>query len=179
MNSIRLQSIGFILVNMFLTHEAHKSAIHSLFCDADEAHWHAVEVLFRKPWFLATIQEIDSADQGRRISGIDRTVLLTSIDHLLGLSEHTGGSGIQLRAAYVATPGYMNPTRDWCLDRIATVWRTAHVSAPSSELIETTDGNLIPLLPSSKWDGRRESLQLVKRFTSRPRKLRGPPRHPR
>lgn len=174
MKPIRLQSIGFISNAMFLTHEAHKSAIHGIFCKTNESHWHAVEVLSPSPWFLATIEEVDSTARGRSTCSNPRTVLLTSIDHLLGLATHGDDNGIRLRAAYVATPARLNPSKNWGLDRIAAVWQTAQGRTPSSEVLETTDGNLIPLRSTAKWDGKRESLQLIKKLSGRTRKLRQP-----
>lgn len=91
---------------MFITSEFTK--VENPLHDVTEYGWSRVELMLNAPWYFCSF--IDT-----RFEGLNRSLLL---DHIHQLIDMFLDKNIKVREAYIVTPGYVNKSDTWQMERI-------------------------------------------------------------
>lgn len=104
---------------MLLTLDKFRSPISSLFFGAGETCWLSGELSLQQAWYLVQLQEVGEID-AQRVT-CERTVLLFDFRTIEDLLEKSNQSPLRVKAAHIVTPGHMNGTDSWQMERITKV----------------------------------------------------------
>lgn len=105
---------------MFITRDAFRSPMATLFCQAGDSCWIAAELVLPQTWFLVNFEQVDNGEKDG--FAYERTMLFTdfqSVEQLIGANPK---EGIHLRSVHILTPGHVNGTNNWKMDRLSAVW---------------------------------------------------------
>lgn len=135
-----LQSIVFILVNMFITNIAFKSPVSNLLCSKSETYWQAMELALFRPWFMVSYRQTES-DNGQTYE-LGRTIFLADVQSVEGFVSQECGELLKFDAVQIVTPGHMNGTTHWKMEVLRAVWSAPEPDAPGhcADVFETNDG---------------------------------------
>lgn len=117
---------------MLLTLDKHRSPISSLFFGAGETCWLSGELSLQQAWYLVQLQEVEVID-AQRVT-CDRTVLLFDFRSIEDLLEKGSASPLRVKAAHIVTPGHMNGTDSWQMERITKVM-SGHQDIDGEEML--------------------------------------------
>ncbi|AYQ27475.1 hypothetical protein DT070_05175 [Polaromonas sp. SP1] len=127
---------------MFLTHEAHRSRLSDYLPDIGETYWRVAQVVINQPWFVVKAVHTERCEEGEE-TRTHRTMLFSSIvdidDAMRGKTAHV----LQVAAAFIVTPAYMNNTDGWKMERLSAVWTAKEPREPTQtvHIFETVEGN--------------------------------------
>lgn len=126
---------------MFITRDTFRSPMAALFCEAGDACWKAAELVLQQTWFLVNFEQVDNSEEDGFAH--ERTMLFTDFQSVEQLIDVSPEEGIHLRSVHILTPGHVNGTNSWKMDRLGAVWLGKE---PTSEYIpmnifETTAGD--------------------------------------
>lgn len=115
---------------MFITRDAFRSPISALFCEVGDTCWRAAELVLQQTWFVVSFEQVDaSTDDG---FGHERTMLFTDFQNVEQLINMGPKDGIHLKFVHILTPGHVNGTASWKMERLGAVWLGKE---PNSEYI--------------------------------------------
>lgn len=115
---------------MFITRDAFRSPMAALFCEPGDTGWKAAELALQHTWFLVYFEQLDTSEEDGFACG--RTMLFTdfrSVEQLINMGPE---DGINLKSVHILTPGHVNGTDSWKMDRLSAVWLGKE---PTSEYI--------------------------------------------
>ncbi|WP_341905232.1 hypothetical protein [Polaromonas sp. YR568] len=130
---------------MFITREAHRSPLSSLFLDDGETGWLSTELALQKIWFLVEVEESDCAIDFE--FSRNRTVLVFDFRGVEQLILSKENSTIQLKSVYMFTPGHVNGSNSWNMDQLRAVWHGREPvgqDAVPMDIFETVSGKKYP-----------------------------------
>lgn len=160
---------------MFITNDAHRSALLGLFAGKGDAYWRVVEKVFFKPWYLVTLKQ-EATDKNESLDSEDgfeftRSIFISELSDLLSLLELASSATYlqTLESVMIVTPGHMNGSGEWQMDRLAAIWRAANVFSgdevvPDAVVLETAMGSHYPSSSLEDIRGTRNDLTLVYRL---------------
>lgn len=161
---------------MFISNEAHRSALQALFSQEGESGWRAVEVSLPKPWFLVSVTESDALTSDACLGGLvgnsvscNRTMLIASLEDLISFSESMDPERCTLDDVQVVLPPNASPTNQWQMLRLVAVWFKKESSNGEGlvwgpGIIETAIGSKYFEFPTNKFEGQDSELDLRIRF---------------
>lgn len=125
---------------MFITSDAFRSPMSALFCEPSNTGWMAAELALQQIWFLVNFEQFENTKEDE--FSCERTMLFTdfrSVEQLINMGPE---SGIRLKSVHILTPGHVNGTDTWKMDRIGAVWlgREPHSEYVPMDVFETTSG---------------------------------------
>jgi hypothetical protein len=126
---------------MLLTLDKFRSPISSLFFGAGETCWLSGELSLQQAWYLVQLQEVEEID-AQRVT-CERTVLLFDFRSIEDLLERENKSPLRVKAAHIVTPGYLNGTDSWQMERITRVmsgFQTIDGEEVLLDVLETAEG---------------------------------------
>jgi hypothetical protein len=127
---------------MFITREAYKSPALAVFADSGEFIWTATELALQQSWFLVSLEgkPVDAA--GLSFTSTLLVSNFKSVESLL----HSGPNGnVHLKSAHVVTPGHVNRSNDWQMERLRAIWVANEMvegDAVPTDIYETVSGNM-------------------------------------
>lgn len=138
---------------MFLSKLALRSN-QSMFMEEDESLWHAVRLMFNQPWFVVTVEHLDSSIEEEPDRTI-RTILVGGVTDLARLKAGNTDPMTSFIEVYVVLPDYLNKSDGWEMQRLRTVWvaEDQHQFGIPAHVYEVMDGRIYcdpkiePLLP--------------------------------
>lgn len=120
---------------MFLTNDANKSPLSSLFGDGLNA-WNGAELQLRRFWFLVEFKVTygDDEDELVRIN----TLMLSRTEHVLGLIQQ----GVTVLSVYLMVPLPSFENGGWEMARLKEIWEAAEPEHPTmkSKIYAAVDG---------------------------------------
>lgn len=125
---------------MFITNEAFRSPIASLFGSTNEMYWSSAELALQHPWFLLTLRQVDRSESEPWVT--KRTLLLSSDDQVEQLMSLSEPDEISVESLLIVSPSHINGTSHWAMDVVHKVW-TAHEPEHESlhaSVYETSSG---------------------------------------
>lgn len=125
---------------MFITRDAFRSPMSAFFCAPGDTGWTAAELALQQTWFLAYFEQLETSEEDS--FGCGRTMLFTdfrSVEQLINMGPE---NGIHLKSVHILTPGHVNGTESWRMDRLGAVWagRDPKSSHIPMDVFETTSG---------------------------------------
>lgn len=127
---------------MFLSKLAFRSN-QSVFMEEDESLWHAVRLISHQPWFVVTVERVDSStEEGPDISV--HTLLAGGVSDLVRLNAGITDPMTTFRDVYVVLPDYLNKSNGWEMQRLRTVWvaEDQHQFGIPAHIYEDMDGRI-------------------------------------
>ncbi len=110
----------FILFAMLITRDAYKSPVSELLMGQGEAGWSAAELALQQIWFLVHLEEIGATEPEFSSS---RTVLLFDFQSIEQFMQSDQGGKVHLKSVHIVTPGHINGSDNWQMDRLKAVWQ--------------------------------------------------------
>ncbi len=109
-------------------------------CAPGDTGWTAAELALQQTWFLVYFEQLDTSEEDG--FGYGRTVLVTdfrSVEQLINIGPE---DGILLKSVHILTPGHVNGTEGWKMDRLGVVWvgRDPNSEYIPMDVFETTSG---------------------------------------
>lgn len=136
---------------MFITNKAHRAALLGLFAGEGDAYWRVVEKVLLKPWYLVTLRQSDGEKSSALGSEVGfeftRSIFISEMRDLMSLLELANSAAYSqtLESVMVVTPGHMNGSGDWQMDRVTAIWQTTNTEEQDELkrgplVLETTKG---------------------------------------
>lgn len=154
---------------MFITNEAHRAALLGIFAGKGDSYWRVVEKVLLKPWYLVTLKQIET-ERSATVDSNDgfeftRSILISELCDLMALLDLANDATYSqtLESVMVVTPGHVNGTADWQMDRLAAIWRVANQGDDVAQnlLLETAEGRHYPTSPIDDTVAKHCDLDLV------------------
>ncbi|MBB2777874.1 UNVERIFIED_ORG: hypothetical protein HNP28_003216 [Comamonas terrigena] len=120
---------------MFLTNDANKSPLSSLFGDSQNA-WNGAELQIRRYWFLVEV-EVTHRDEEDELKTIN-TLMLSRAEHVRSLVEQ----GLNVISVYLMIPLPSYEKGGWDMARLKEIWEAPELEYPSikSKIYAAVDG---------------------------------------
>lgn len=125
---------------MFITNTAFRSPVSNLFGGSSETYWLAAELAAQHPWFLVTVHQLESADDDS--IAISRTILISDVITLEQFVRANSGSLVSIGSVQLITPGHINGSDQWQMDKLRAVWTAEEPSTTgqTTDVFETAAG---------------------------------------
>lgn len=149
---------------MFLTNELDRALIPDCLKNNLENYWYNVQLVTNEPWYLVQVwhsiveagettavgskstvkvnptpaEDDESADE----PPMNYILFCANIGAVSKLHEVRKGIRTNITAVFIGTPGYVNGSGGWRMDRLASVWSASELSGDSIpvEIYETAEG---------------------------------------
>lgn len=155
---------------MFITHEADRSAVHSLFGGPGDAYWRAAEIASNRPWYLVTLSQRDKVEEEaadlEQPFEITRTLLIAEIRDLVSLLTAKIDGLSTLQSVHAVTPAHVDGSESWQMVPLRAVWQAEETidgekTGLRVEVLETAGGELYPTFPMERPVDKQDDLKLV------------------
>ena len=100
---------------MFFTTEF--SRIKNPFLNAGEHGWSQVELMLNAPWYFCSISERKNSE------GFTTNLILNNINQVINLASE---SNIEVKEIYLISPGYVNKSNCWKMDKIFKILKSTN-----------------------------------------------------
>jgi hypothetical protein len=129
---------------MFFTYTNWKSAIHNRFCAPNQQYWSGVELALKKPWFIVTISQTESIEDGEEVL-FRRDIFVPSFAEIEQLAQQEGDRLLKLDSVMIVIPNLINGMGAWTMEPLTAVWEADEPNAPGApvEFCETQSGSKI------------------------------------
>lgn len=125
---------------MFITNETFRHQMPVLFESNHESNWTKVELGMGQIWFIATLLETEVI--GNETEEFRRTLFLIDFKQVQRLLLDQKTSNSTVLKVDIVTPGFLNESDGWKIDRLSKVWVATEPDEPEQQevIYETNVG---------------------------------------
>lgn len=118
---------------MFQTADCYRNSAFSSIAGDGQHIWTTVSLPLNRPWFFVTCNTM--TNQGL----FTNSIMISSIAQVLELTS-LDGDNVKLGDVHLVSPGWVNRTATWKMDRLQAVWEGLHPLGIRVQIFSLTDG---------------------------------------